>query len=144
MQLKCFYKGSADFIASDDCRFCREYQKKLRTTDVQCRKHYGIKLYNDSNTNISEIFYREELFKMFGRYVLKQTQTCSFLFYITPLQINAEDFTVFALPSTLFKDRKSKFTWTNFKRPGVHHYEIDGEEYRLDCSNKYHPIIVKL
>lgn len=144
MQTKCFYKGSADYIPPENCKFCKTYQSKLKTNEVLCRKHYGIKLHNDPKTNISEIFYREELFKLFGRYILRTTQTCNYLFYITPLQISDANFTVFALPDGLFVDRKAKYTWTEFKRPGIHQYELEGETYRLDCSNKYHPVIVKI
>lgn len=144
MIVKCYYNGVPDYIPADHCKFCKSYKEKLKAQDVECRKHYAISLYNNSQTNVSDIFYREERFKLFGRYILRETQNCEFLFYITPYQISQERFVIYALPHGLFNDRSSKYTWTEFRRPGIINFEIDNKQYRVDFTNKYHPRIVEL
>lgn len=143
--VKCYYKGVSDYIEPENCKFCKQYQNLLKTSDVLCRKHYAIKLYNDPLTNLSEIFYREEKFKLFGRYIMRETQSCTYIFYLTPIQIDMSRFCVYACPTNLFKDRQAKFDWSStFRKPDVINFNIDDREYRLDFTNKYKVAITDL
>jgi hypothetical protein len=135
---KCFYKGTPDYVQAEKCKFCKEFQIKMNSSDVLCRKHYAPKLHNDSNTNLSQLVYRGEVFTLFGRYAMRTTPACTYAFYITPMHIDLNRFCVYVYPNEIFRDRKPKYVWSAFKKPDILSFSIDLKKYTIDTSDKYH------
>jgi hypothetical protein len=141
---KCFYKGVPDYIPEERCKFCKEFQTKMDSESVYCRKHYAPKLYNNPMTVLSQLIYRNEIFTLFGRYALRITKSCTYAFYLTPFYIDANRFCVYAYPNEIFKDRKPSYIWSNFKKPGMNTFMMDTKCYMMDTTDKFHVTIKEM
>ena len=135
--MNCFLKGSPHFNEIGKCKFCDEHRYKLNDPNVKCKKHYALDLYRDANTRISDIVLKGEKFEMFGRYALRRTENCDFVFYFTPLHVDPTRFRVFAYPSNVFEKREPVFSWDITGVPRQIGFTIQNNPYILDCTNVY-------
>ena len=139
MLLNCFYKGTPRYIESgSNCKFCNDNKYRLNNPNAVCKKHYALNLYNNEETNLSRIILRDKEFIMFGRYVKMETETCTYIFYISPIQIDETRFRTYVFPPNIFnKDKEIKYDWKLFNKYGVYTFSIVGEPYRLEYMDKF-------
>ena len=142
--LKCYYPGTEQFIEHSHCKFCHEYQQKTNNPEALCKKHFALNFYNDPTTVLSDVWLRREQYIMFGRYVKKEMPNCTYIFYITPIHVDPEAFTVLVYPKGVFTDKKIPYNWKIFKRPSYITFSIRSDPYILDNMNKYKVSFKKL
>ena len=138
MLLTCFYKGIPKYINESNCKYCNENKYRLNDDHVLCKKHYAINLYNFKETNLSKIVLRDIEFIMFGRYVKMETENCTYIFYISPIQIDENRFRTYVFPKDIFNTSKDiKYNWELFNNYGTFTFSIIGEPYILFYTSKF-------
>ena len=136
--LNCFYKGPPKYISESCCKYCNENKYRLNDDHVLCKKHYAINLYNFKETNLSKIVLRDIEFIMFGRYVKMETENCTYIFYISPIQIDENRFRTYVFPKDIFNTSKDiKYNWELFNNYGTFTFSIIGEPYILFYTSKF-------
>lgn len=145
MLLTCFYKGIPKYINESNCKYCNENKYRLNDEKVLCKKHYAIRLYHYKGTNLSRIVLRDIEFIMFGRYVKMEKDNCTYVFYISPIQIDNNRFRTFVYPKDIFDLSKSiNYEWKLFNNYGVYTFSIVGEPYRLFYTDRFNAKFEKI
>lgn len=140
MLLNCLFKGAPNYNDSSKCKYCKEHQYQMNDKSVTCKKHYAIRLYNREDTKLSKIRIRENEYVMFGRYIKLEQENCTYVFYVTPIQIDPTRFRTYVYPKDIFDTkRKIEYEWDLFRRkpPMYFTFSIKEDPYILDYTNRY-------
>lgn len=140
MMARCYYDGAPEYIHPSKCKFCHDYQTRLRKASLLCRKHYVVDLYNRPKIRVSNLEYRGVSFELLGRYALRRTPKCVYVFYMTPLHIDESRFCIYAFPpnDSMFKPKLHNYVWACFRRPGIFTYNLDVNTYAMDTTDQFH------
>lgn len=136
--LNCFYKGAPKFIESSSCKFCHMHKYQLNKESVLCKKHYAIALYHREDIKLSKITLRGVEYILFGRYVKMEIDTCTYVFYLSPIHVDQSRFRIYVYPKNIFnQDKEVPYTWDLFNTYGIYTFSIQGEPYILDFADQY-------
>lgn len=136
MLINCFYKGSPHYIDQEACRYCKEHRYKMNNESVVCKKHYALNLYNDPETRVSTMRVKGEQYTIFSRFAKRETEHCTYIFYMTPIHVDETRFRIFVYPKEMFDPAKEiSYDWDIFDFPRHFTFSIKGDPYVLDCTN---------
>ena len=136
MLINCFYRGVPYYIDSVNCKYCKDHRYKLNNENLVCKKHYALNLYNTPSTRVSSVTIKNDKYIVFSRFVKRETENCTYIFYLTPLHIDQTRFRVFVYPKGLFDPNKEiVYDWKVLEYPRHFTFSIKMDPYILDCTN---------
>lgn len=137
--LNCLYKGTPKFIEASSCKFCHIHKYQLNRESVLCKKHYAINLYHNQEVNLSKIILRNVEYILFGRYVKMEMDSCTYIFYMSPIHIDETRFRIYVYPKNIFDTNREKdcYKWDIFNDYGIYTFSVRGEPYILDYLDEF-------